>query len=44
MPVNEDISTSLNDSDDNIIKAISAKRPLNSSKRSFKTANNEVDN
>ncbi|KAF4632610.1 hypothetical protein G7Y89_g5521 [Cudoniella acicularis] len=44
MPINEDTSTSSNDSNDDIIDVISAKRPSNSSKRSFKTANNEVDN
>jgi hypothetical protein len=43
MPVNEDTSTSSNDSDDDIIEATSAKRPSNSSKRSFKTADDEVD-
>jgi hypothetical protein len=44
MPINKDISTSLNDFNNNIIKDISAKRPLNSSKRLFKTANNKVNN
>jgi hypothetical protein len=43
MPVNEDTSTSSNDSDDDIIDVTSAKRPSNSSKRSFKTADDEVD-
>jgi hypothetical protein len=44
MPINEDISTSLNDSNNNIINVISVKRLLNSFKRSFKIANNKVNN
>ncbi|KAF4628695.1 hypothetical protein G7Y89_g9456 [Cudoniella acicularis] len=43
MPINKDTSTSSNDSNDNIIDVISAKRLSNSSKRSFKIANNEVN-
>ncbi|KAF4631007.1 hypothetical protein G7Y89_g7127 [Cudoniella acicularis] len=43
MPVNEDTSTSSNDSNDDIINVTSAKRLSNSSKRSFKIADNEVD-
>jgi hypothetical protein len=43
MPANEDTSTSSSDSDDDIINVTSAKRPSNSSKRSFKIADNEVD-
>jgi hypothetical protein len=39
----EDTSTSSNDSDDDITEVTSAKMPSNSSKRSFKTADDEVD-
>jgi hypothetical protein len=43
MLINKDTSTSLNNSNNNIINIISTKRLLNSSKRSFKIANNEIN-
>jgi hypothetical protein len=43
MPINEDISTSLNDSNNNIINITFTKRLLNSSKCSFKITNNKVN-
>ena len=44
MLANKDISTSLNNFNNNIINVTFAKRLLNSFKRSFKIANNKVDN
>jgi len=44
MLANKDISISSNNFNNNIINITFAKRLLNSSKRLFKIANNEVDN